>query len=599
MTPIKVRTYLVLIVYLYIQFSYAQNEAPLPKGFSEKEKAGLVKGFQFKSNIITAAPSASVRTAAEWEEVEYLVLSWNNSYDDILSKIVKAGINECKVIIAFYNVTESTIRTKLKSSPYLMTNAEINNNVIFLSAPTNSIWIRDFAGNTVYSNEIGQLGLTDWRYNRNRNNDDTVPTAHATSLGIPIYVTDMVNTGGNFMADGLGNAFASELVISENDVTPLSHYGFYPAVRRNETQINAIMSTYMGINSYYKMPTLPYDGIHHIDMHMKLLDEETILVSKYPSGVSDGPQIEANINQLLIDKVSAFGTPYKIEWIDCPADKYGYYPSQYNSTQRRYGSYATYSNSVIVNKSILLPNYTTGDNSAAIARYEELMPGYNVVGIDVETTEDLISLSGAIHCITHTIGVQNPLLIVHQPVEEVNSGSSVQIRANVKHSTGLNNVKVLWRAKGNSTFNEALMSLESANNYMVSLPGTASLTDIEYYIKAQATSGKVLTRPLVAPNGFWTIRSQVTLSADEWAEKNISQAYPNPSINKINFNLKSIDGVIEVSVYNLLGQKLFSRKIENGSNGKIEINLQDKWRGQLIVLFEGDFGKIARKIIKI
>lgn len=47
------------------------------------------------------------------------------------------------------------------------------------------------------------------------------------------------------------------------------------------------------------METLPYDGIHHIDMHMKLLDEETLLVSKYPTGVADGPQIEANIQYVL------------------------------------------------------------------------------------------------------------------------------------------------------------------------------------------------------------------------------------------------------------------------------------------------------------
>lgn len=36
----------------------------------------------------------------------------------------------------------------------------------------------------------------------------------------------------------------------------------------------------MGIERYIKMQTLPYDGIHHIDMHMKLLDEETLLVGQ-------------------------------------------------------------------------------------------------------------------------------------------------------------------------------------------------------------------------------------------------------------------------------------------------------------------------------
>ena len=39
----------------------------------------------------------------------------------------------------------------------------------------------------------------------------------------------------------------------------------------------------MGIQTYILMETLPYDGIHHIDMHMKLLDEETILMAEYPS----------------------------------------------------------------------------------------------------------------------------------------------------------------------------------------------------------------------------------------------------------------------------------------------------------------------------
>ncbi|MEX1384378.1 agmatine deiminase family protein, partial [Lutibacter sp.] len=177
-----------LFIFLNLNLTFAQEREVLPKGFSDKEKAELlVKGFQFKSSATAVAPTGAVRTAAEWEEVEYLVLSWNNSYNDILSEIVKASIVECKVIIAYYGVTENTIRTKLRSSPYSMTTTEIDNNVIFLSAPTDSIWIRDFAGNTVYSNDVGQLGLTDWRYNRNRNNDDQVPSEHASELGMSSY----------------------------------------------------------------------------------------------------------------------------------------------------------------------------------------------------------------------------------------------------------------------------------------------------------------------------------------------------------------------------------------------------------------------------
>ena len=57
------------------------------------------------------------------------------------------------------------------------------------------------------------------------------------------------------------------------------------------------MDAFMGISTYIKMETLPYDQIHHIDMHMKLLDEETILVGEYPEGEADGP-IEANIEYI-------------------------------------------------------------------------------------------------------------------------------------------------------------------------------------------------------------------------------------------------------------------------------------------------------------
>ena len=45
--------------------------------------------------------------------------------------------------------------------------------------------------------------------------------------------------------------------------------------------------------------------------------------------------------------------------------------------------------------------------------YEEALPGYNIVGIDCggNSGSNIISQSGAIHCITHSVGVNDPLLI--------------------------------------------------------------------------------------------------------------------------------------------------------------------------------------------
>ena len=82
----------------------AQEVVDLPKGLTEAEK-DLISDFQFTSNRITPPPSTAVRAAAEWEEVEYLVVTWNPNFQGILRQIVAAGVNECKVVITTENET--------------------------------------------------------------------------------------------------------------------------------------------------------------------------------------------------------------------------------------------------------------------------------------------------------------------------------------------------------------------------------------------------------------------------------------------------------------------------------------------------------------
>ncbi len=563
-------------------FLFSQESEKLPKGFTEKEKQ-LLTHFEFRNAQATPPPTGSVRAAAEWEEVEYLVLSWQSSFQNILRQIVAVGVNECKVLIA--TQSQATVASYLTSFGIDLTN------VIFLNVPANSIWIRDFAGNTIYSDSVGERALTDWIYNRPRPNDNVMPTAHANYAGIPIYITDsglndLVNTGGNYMSDGLGNAFASELILEENAVG--NPYG---VSAKTEEQINGIMLNYMGIQNYIKMPTLPYDEIHHIDMHMKLLDEETILVSKYPPNVADGPQIEANINYVVNNFQSPFGTPYDIKWIDAPPSTSGSYPDTN-------GAYRTFSNSVFINKSILVPIYRPQVDAAALALYQELLPGYNVIGIDVDNSgENLINQLGALHCITHTIGVADPMLIVHQPIDEANAGTTVTINALIKHNSGIQSATVFWREEGTATFNQTAMTLATDSNWTANITIPISGVNVEYYIQGQAVSGKILSRPIVAPAGYWTINVS-SLSTTEWASQHISAPFPNPTKQNVNFEMDQMFGLIHVSITNILGQKLFSQDIQAG-NGVFSLDLEPEWKGTLLVTFEGDFGSVTRKVVKL
>ena len=581
MKNLALKSYSFIILFFSIFYLTAQEE--LPKGLTETERE-LLPQFQFNSLVISDPPEGPVRAAAEWEEVEYLVIRWTNAYQNILRQIVEVGVQECKVLITTQN--ESSVTNYLTNQGVDLTNIE------FLNTGSNSIWIRDYGGNTIYSDDVGDRALTDWIYNRPRPLDDIMPTQHATMVGMPIYVTDtgtndLVNTGGNYMSDGLCNSFASNLILEENE--PGNPYN---VSAKTEEEIDAIMNAYMGIENYIKMETLPYDEIHHIDMHMKLLDEETILVSKYPEGVADGPQIEENIDYVLSNFQSPFGTPYEIKWIDAPPSSSGSYPDTG-------GYYRTYSNAVFVNKSIIVPTYRPEVDEPALDYLRELLPGYNVVGIDVDNSnEPLIASLGAIHCITHTIGVDEPLWIVHQPINEVpTSNTSVSINAMIKHISGINNATVYWREAGESEFNQLSMTIIGDDNWSVDLLIPSGAESIEYYIEAEANSGKSLARPLVAPEGFWTFPVS-NLSNEEWADNNISAPYPNPASEEVSFQLNQIEGAVEVSIYNILGQKLNTTTIAD-ANGILTLALKKEWKGTLLVTFEGDFGRVTKKVIKL
>ena len=565
-----------------VSTSILWSQNPLPKGLTQSEKISL-GSISFTQNRVTDPPTEPVRAMAEWEEVEYLVITWESNFQNILRQIVAAAVNECKVIITTQN--QSSVSNYLSSAGIDLSQ------VIFMNENWDSIWIRDYASNTVYSNDVGERAITDWIYNRPRPNDDVMPSAHASLLDLPIYITntgtnDLVNTGGNFMSDGLGTAFASDLILDENAAG--NPYG---VSAKTEAEIDGIMNAYMGIDRYIKMPTLPYDVIHHIDMHMKLLDEETLLVSQYPPGVADGPQIEANISEVVANYPSVFGTPYKVEWIPAPPSSSGQYPDTG-------GYYRTFTNAVFINKTVLVPTYRPEVDGPALERWQELLPGYNIVGIDVDNSEEnLISLLGAIHCITHTIGVDEPLWIVHQPIDQAAQGAMVSVDARIEHSSGIQEAMVYWR-EGSGSFNAVPMTAIGNDLWSADLQMPNTVSQVDYYIQATANSGKTLVRPLVAPDGFWTINVG-NLSIEDFSSRRfISDAVPNPTNGAVEFRLNQIHETIQVIIYNVLGQELYHGEIPQG-HGNYRLELNPEWQGVLWVQFEGSFGRVHRQILKL
>jgi agmatine/peptidylarginine deiminase len=473
---------------------------------------------------ITSPPNFShLRAMAEWEELQALTIAWT-SYPAILKQIVAAARQETLVVILSDDVQGT--------EDYLMaTNtggagfADLTN-VLIVNANYDSIWMRDYAANPVYGNEVDSLILVDWLYNRPRPNDDASPATVASTLGIDLYETsqspyDMVNTGGNYMSDGFGTAFASELVLQENDGSG-SNPIFYPTHTTQE--IDNIFQDFMGIHTYIKMPTLPYDGIHHIDMHMKLVDEETLLVSEYPEGVADGPQINANIEYVLNNYQSKFGTPFRVVRIPAPPSSQGSYPDSN-------GSYCTYTNAVFVNNTIILPTYREQYDTTALRIWGEVCPGYNIVGIDCDNAANyIISQSGAIHCITHTVGIADPLLISHQPLHDTYDFTNPYlVSAYLSHRSGIAQATLHWKLSGETNFNSIEMTV-NGSNWEASIPAQPVGSIINYYVEGESVSGKVQVRPMPAPQAFWSFEVLGAVSAvEEFSSTQIERVFPNPA----------------------------------------------------------------------
>lgn len=457
-------------------------------------------------NGITTPPASPVRTAAEWEEIQAITITWT-SYTSVLRQIILATQSECKVYIICSD--SNTVKNNLIANSIPLTN------VCYIIAPYNSVWIRDYGQNTVYTNDVDSLILVDWIYNRPRPRDDTVPRSVARAFNIPIYETtqapnDVVHTGGNWMSDGLGTAFSSELVLDENP-------------NHTQAEIDSIHAHFMGINRYVKMETLPYDGIHHIDMHIKLLDEQTLLVGQYPVGVADGPQIEANLQYVLSTFMTPNGTPYRVVRIPQPPEQAtGDYPDQG-------GNYLTYANATFVNKTIIVPQYYMQYDTTALRIWREACPGYNVVGINSNST---ISASGSLHCITHCVGTNDPLLISHFGLPNTtNTTTPYQVDARIQHRSGIQTATLYYTFDTLVPYTSVAMTLTNAalNTWTGYIPAQPVGTHVYYYIAATSVSGKSQVRPMPAPTAYFPFEVTGPLAVREITEPVFSHVYPNPS----------------------------------------------------------------------
>ena len=531
-----------LVLVWMITTSFGQS--PLPRYLTGEEVLKMDQYLEersgFQSGLIEHPPTSPVRSMAEWEELDAIAIAWT-SFPNILSEITRYAQEECGVIIICQDSNQ--VKTDLQNRGIIP-----NDNVQYIVRNLNSIWIRDYGPNTVYSNDVDSLFLIDWIYDRPRQWDDGLPGAIGEFLDVPVYSTtnqpwDLVATGGNYMSDGLGLAFSSDLILEENGFNNI-----WGMSQHTESDVDAIMKAFMGTETYVKMPALPFDVIHHIDMHMKLINERTILVGAYPQGIADGPQIEANVQYVLNEFQTTAGHTFDIIRIPMPPDQFNRYPDGF-------GYYRTFTNAMFVNKTVLVPVYEPQYDTTALRVWNEMMPGYNIQGINCNA---IIPSLGALHCIIKEVGSKDPLWISHEPLaDQFNGDQGYSIEAKIKHRSGIAQASVYHTDDVQNDYDRLDMTLVDTQNdtWAVEIPEYAEGSRVHYYLSAEAQSGKNQVRPLPAPDSFFSFDVELSSSVSSAYAPELGAIFPNPSRAITAIPVSGFPKVpIHIRLVNALGQ---------------------------------------------
>jgi len=352
------------------------------------------------------------------------------------------------------------------------------------------------------------------------------------------------------------------------------------------------MTDFMGISIYPKMTNLPFDLIHHIDMHMKLLDETTLLVGEYPEGIADGPTIEANIQYILDNFTTPYGTPYEVIRIPMPPEN-GSYPNTN-------GDYRTYTNAVFVNKTILVPTYEQQYDEPALEIWADAMPGYNIVGIN---SNAIIPLSGAIHCITKEIGADNPLWISHQAVRDQEIGNDdYPLEAKIKHVEGIANATMYYKTDLAAAYTAVSMNDMGSDNFGAAIPNQEPGTRVYYYIHAEATDGKEQVRPMPAPEGYFSFQVGQAVSTQEidFGTIAMESAFPNPSSSITCIPVTSrVATNASITITDVFGRRvatLLDGQLPQGES-KYFFQAADFAAGTYFIELKTDFGVKAQTVV--
>lgn len=485
LTPIF---YIILFVVSGTHPVHSQQEPELPVWkqmhyLSEEEMH--IRSWGSRDFSPTPPAVGPIHNVAEFAHMEGVLVRY--PFGIPVSMIAEMSEDVIVTTIVANSTQENTVRSLYASQGVNLANCN------FLQAPTNSYWTRDYGPWFIIDGNY-EVGIVDFPYNRPRPDDDVIPGELADMIDVNLFGMDVVHTGGNYMTDFLGKSASTTLVYYENADPLLQNPPLTP------DEVDSLMFAYLGLDTYHVLEDPLTSSIDHIDCWSKFLDVDKVLIGQVPPG-APGYETFEELADYFESQISGWGKPYEVYRVYTP----GNYP------------YTPYTNSLILNDKVFVPQTGSSWDDEAIAVYEEAMPGYEIIGTYAEEAPDWLN-TDAIHCRAKGIADREMLWVRHMPYwGEEPPQDSYEVQATVVAMSGNNinpnGVKVFYKVN-NGNFMPLVMSTTNDTLFTASIPGADEGDVISYYITASDQSGRTARHPYIGSADPHSFTIQVNYQPD-------------------------------------------------------------------------------------
>lgn len=450
-----------LVVGIFVTTNiYSQEKKPDWRKLHYLSEEEMHQAFDAGRNFYeTDPPLGPVRNVAEFDQMQGVLVRYPFG---IPLELVRELAEDIEVVTIVANASQQqTVLSQYE-------NADVNtDNCSFLIAPTDSYWTRDYGPWFVFDGNDAP-GIVNFPYNRPRPNDNDIPIRVSEMLGIDLYGMNLVETGGNYMTDGMGMSASTDLVEEENPTL-------------SQEDIDELVLNYLGIEQYDLLADPLDDYIKHIDCWGKYLSPGKVIIGQVPQSDYRYDDFEAAAN-FFANTISSLGVPYEVFRVYTPARNYPYTP---------------YTNSLILNKKVLVPVSGNQWDDEAIASYQEAMPGYEIIGISYNGWID----TDALHCRTKGIADLGMLYIKHIPILGLAPvQESYELTAEITAASGqplISDSVLIYYSINGSEYFTSTMTYESGKTWTGIISGVDAGDEVSYYLFSKDESGRRAFNPYI------------------------------------------------------------------------------------------------------